>query len=264
MEDVTPKLLRETRAEVERLLMADKSTRASLERIKKAQGTYEDVQRLADAYGDALVEALSKTITPEALPNGMMYQNIAEKLMPELLEDGYTKVSEIAELVQTDLNTKAGLSMKAVKAPYNKDKAVGLAHELVNIKATDIKGTVIPQQIKTFMLMVVDDMVHQNIDLQEKAGLQPQIHRRRTTGRECAYCQSLVYSGPYNGEGMPEDIFRRHRDCRCVVLYDPNDGKSPIKGAHSKREYGRYQDAVKEERKNLELIDRKAKAKKRK
>lgn len=55
-----------------------------------------------------------------------------------------------------------------------------------------------------------------------KAGLKPKI-TRVVVGDCCDWCRALAGTYTYGDE--PEDIYRRHRYCRCRVEYSPGDGK---------------------------------------
>ena len=39
----------------------------------------------------------------------------------------------------------------------------------------------------------------------------------------CDWCRKVA--GVYHSTDIPDDVYRRHRFCRCTVEYDPGDGK---------------------------------------
>ena len=66
-----------------------------------------------------------------------------------------------------------------------------------------------------------------------KAGLRPKI-RRTSTGKCCEWCNRLT--GVYDYEAVSDtgnDVFRRHKHCRCTVEYDAGDGK--VTNVHTKK-----------------------------
>lgn len=72
-----------------------------------------------------------------------------------------------------------------------------------------------------------------NAEFQYNAGLNPRIVRT-STGKCCEWCNRLV--GIYDYEKVRNkgnNVFRRHNNCRCVVEYDPHDGK--LQNVHTKQ-----------------------------
>ncbi len=53
---------------------------------------------------------------------------------------------------------------------------------------------------------------------------------------------------------MPAEIFRRHRDCRCTLIYKPQKG--PYQDPWSKAEKDDYQKLVADQRKYLTELDK--------
>lgn len=84
-----------------------------------------------------------------------------------------------------------------------------------------------------FMQSVVDDTVKVNADFQYKAGMSPKI-RRTSTGKCCEWCDKVAGVYEYKDiSGKGNNVFRRHRCCRCLVEYDPGDGK--VQNVHTKK-----------------------------
>ena len=44
----------------------------------------------------------------------------------------------------------------------------------------------------------------------------------------------MKLAGVYNYPDVPEDVYRRHNNCRCQVIYDPKDG-SRKQDVHDKK-----------------------------
>lgn len=62
-----------------------------------------------------------------------------------------------------------------------------------------------------------DDCVKENAKLHDKAGLDCYLVRDAGGGC-CAWCQAL--EGRYEYASAPDDIFRRHDNCTCIVTYE--------------------------------------------
>lgn len=79
--------------------------------------------------------------------------------------------------------------------------------------------------VQTFCRSAVDETAQKNAALHNDLGIQAKIVRV-TTGREnCKWCDNLA--GTYNYEDVKNtgnDVFRRHDDCDCIVMYEPGNG----------------------------------------
>lgn len=81
----------------------------------------------------------------------------------------------------------------------------------------------------------MDDFVRENADFQYKAGLSPTIERK-TTGKCCAWCSNLAGSYPYEDvKDKGNDVFRRHKNCHCQILYNPRDGSKRRQNVHTRQ-----------------------------
>lgn len=89
------------------------------------------------------------------------------------------------------------------------------------------------EPIKNFCQSIVDDTVKKNIKFHHSLGLSPKITRKEA-GNCCEWCKSVVGTFRYPHE-VPEDIYKRHRYCRCEVLYDPADGSKKKQDVWSKK-----------------------------
>ncbi|KRM13714.1 hypothetical protein FC15_GL000878 [Lapidilactobacillus concavus DSM 17758] len=90
---------------------------------------------------------------------------------------------------------------------------------------------VLQDPIINFSQHVVDQSIEENCRFQAKAGLSPKI-TRRLSGRACKWCINLA--GFYDYFDKPDDIYRRHENCRCTVEYYPGDGRK-AQNSHTKK-----------------------------
>ena len=77
------------------------------------------------------------------------------------------------------------------------------------------------EAIKTNAKSYYDKSVQNNARFQSKSGLRPTIIRT-TSGKTCKWCQSLA--GTYEYDRVDKDVFRRHANCDCLVVYSPKKG----------------------------------------
>lgn len=69
----------------------------------------------------------------------------------------------------------------------------------------------------------VDETMKRNAEFQTKAGVAPKIVRKSPT-KCCPWCDALVGEYRYPDE-VPDDVYRRHDNCNCIVEYYPGDGR---------------------------------------
>lgn len=222
MDDIAPALLEKIRAAF--LVNLKKSVRAAelLRQIGAGTAGYAQAGDYAYEIGSALADAFRSELSAAALPDGRMYQNIAEKVVAPLLGENRDLVSSAAVQVQQALNEAAGIGLKAQAAPLDTDRVRGIVRKVANASSYDDVSWALDEPVRTFSQAVVDDTLKRNAEFQSKAGLRPRIIRRAEF-RCCEWCSQM--EGTYTYPDVPEDVYRRHERCRCVVEYDPGSGK---------------------------------------
>lgn len=233
MEDIAPALLEALQNAFLRNLAEDQKGAALLETIRSGNGTYATAGDYAEQIGAALAKAFREHLGSDVLPDGKMYWNIADCVVRPLLEDAYRQTSAAAYQVQKALNEAAGLGLKALAAPMNNDRVEGILDAITDAdRYDDVSFYLAEPVLANFTRSIVDDAVLVNVEFQGRAGLQPKIIRRAER-KCCAWCANLA--GEYDYPDVPRDVYRRHKNCRCVVEYDPADGKRRRQNVHTKK-----------------------------
>ena len=70
-----------------------------------------------------------------------------------------------------------------------------------------------------------DSYVEANVRFRSKLGMKEVIVRRQL-GNCCKWCANLA--GIYNSYSTPDDVFKRHTNCRCLVTYKTEEGYQDI------------------------------------
>lgn len=231
-EDIAPELLEKVQSEYRKLRESDKELAQIRRRMEKGSADGKDLDAYAVREGELLAEALHRNVSGNVLPNGKMYFNIADRVLPPVLRDNYDNVSYMSQKIIQGMNEKAGLHINAQGPVLNDDRVNGL----VNLAATadqyeDIRKS-LEADVVNFSQSIGTDTVRRNADFQYQSGLSPKIHRTAESGC-CKWCSGL--SGTYDYasvKGAGNDVWQRHRDCRCVVEFDPGNGKR--QNAHTK------------------------------
>lgn len=221
MEDIAPALLEQLQSLFAQNLGDRPRAAELLEKIKTGGAGYADAGDYAEEVGRALADAFA-TLTGEALPDGRMYWNIADRVIRPLLESDHNLVTDAAVQVQRSLNTAAGLGLNPQAAPLNTDRVDGLLNRLAAAPQFSDVAWLLQEPVVTFSRSAVDETLKANVDFQGKAGLRPKVVRR-AEATACKWCRALV--GSYEYPDVPDNVYRKHRDCHCVVEYDPGTGR---------------------------------------
>lgn len=194
--------------------------------LKNKKADYKDANEFAVEVGKILADTFQDKIKTGDLPDGKIYYNIAKRLIEPNMVRNHDLVSEYSREVQSLLNKKANISIKAQKADLNQDRIDKLVDKITKYDSYDDSKWLLNEPIINFTQAVVDETVRKNADLHAKAGLSPKIERY-TNGKCCDWCDKLA--GIYNYEDVKDtgnEVFRRHRHCDCLVIYDPKNGKN--------------------------------------
>lgn len=230
MEDIAPQLLEQLQKRFSEKISVNPKIRALYKRIKEGNATYVDAEDYAWLIGQTLVDVFRENLSSAVLPDGRMYYNIAQRVLRPLLEEDHEIISRAAVMVQTALNQKANIGIKAQTVSVNESRIDGLINLVSESDTFDDVAYVLNAPVLNFSINVVDEILKANIEFQGKAGLTPKIIRK-TERKCCEWCSDLV--GEYDYPDVPQDVFRRHEYCRCTVEYDPGEGRR--QNVHTKR-----------------------------
>ena len=222
-EDIAPALLDAIRQDFERNLGGRQRAVQLLEKIQAGGANYADAGDYAEEVGAALADAFRANLSSDVLPDGRMYYNIADRVVRPLLEQDHALVAEAAQTVQQSLNTAAGLGLKPQAVPLNESRVQGLLDKISNAEQYDTVAWVLGEPVKNFSRAIVDESIRRNVDFQGGAGLRPRVIRR-VVANCCRWCGALA--GSYSYPNVPQDVYRRHENCRCDVTYTPGDGRT--------------------------------------
>lgn len=249
MEDVAPALITDVIDEFHRLYEESDKIRVLLGKVKEGTATFAEAQQYSLEVSRLIGVAYEKHISSAVLPDGRMYYNIASRLIPDTLDENYKTVSDYAVEVLKKLNENARIGLRAKAAEKDTDRIDGLVNLASSAEQYDNVSKKLLTAFENFGLSVVDKIIQANVDWHYRAGLNPKIIRK-SERKCCKWCANLAGEYDYPTD-MPDDIFRRHENCRCTVLYDPGSGKR--QNVHTKEWTESTEDTKIESRKILGL-----------
>ena len=222
VKDIVPELFNEIDKTFKLKAKESKIIKDKLKALKNKKANYKDANEFALEVGKILANTFQDKIKTEDLPDGKMYYNIAKRLIEPNMVRNHDLVSEYSKEVQSQLNKQANISIQSQKADLNQDRIDKLVDKITRYDSFDDGKWLLIEPIINFTQAVVDETIKKNANLHYKSGLNPKIIRKEH-GNCCDWCKEIV--GTYSYPDVPEDVYRRHRHCRCTVDYYPGDGK---------------------------------------
>lgn len=221
--DVLPKLLQEVKKEFELAYGESEIIKNAFATLEAKKATYKTANEFAIEIGEILSKALGTSISADKLPNGKMYYNIAQRLLTDVLGRNHELVSGYASDVQKNLNDKAKIGLKVQVPELNLDRIAGIVNRFSSEENFEDVSWLLGEPIVNFTQSIIDDSIQKNAEFHHRSGLQPEIVRK-SYFHCCEWCQEV--QGNYKYPRVPKDVYRRHQHCRCIVDYDPKNGKT--------------------------------------
>lgn len=233
MKDIAPEL----QAKIEKTFRDNLQSNKRIQQLKAMLDAEKPNYSAADQYalevGQALADAFHKHVTADILPDGKMYYNIAERIIPPSCRVSYEEISGYAETIVRGMNQRAGIGIAPQRAPFNTDRVKGLVERACGAEQYEDIRKSFEGDLVNYAQSVSTETMTENAEFGWKAGMNPVI-RRIASADCCDWCAAL--DGEYAYEDVQDtgnDVYRRHRDCRCEISYDP--GGSHVQNVHTKR-----------------------------
>ena len=204
-----------------------------MSKIERNKATYADAYALAREVGRSLTDILREHL-PEVLVDGKLPKDIANSIIRPSMVQACGDVTSNTAAIQLQLNERANIGIRAIEPEINLDQINGIISGITGENDYNDKIETTADRIENFYEGHVDDFVHDNAQFQMDAGLSPKIERT-ATGKCCSWCEALL--GKYEYKDVKKtgnDVFRRHRNCHCLVLFDPGDGSKNRQNVHTK------------------------------
>lgn len=204
------------------------------DKIANGTANYADAQAVAIEQGEFLQGAFEKYI-PDALTDGRLYRDAANVVLRQPIIDGASVVADVSQQIQNALNDQAEIGIRAITPDLNEDWLDGIVTGICNADSYDAREKKLYAEVINFLEGYVSDFVQANAEFHYASGLEPTIERR-TDGKCCKWCSGLAGVYKYRDvRNRGNDVYRRHNNCHCQVLYNPGDGSRRRQNVHTKR-----------------------------
>lgn len=215
--DITPGLLKKIRSEFNEAVDLSPRLRELRRKIQSGSATYADAYKYAELIGGIQSDVFLDNLTADILPNGKLYYNIAVPIFNETLSNLHDMSAEFATNVQSILNEKSGIGLKAIKPAVDQKLIDGFVERMSHEEAVSDADWMFDEPVKTFSRMSVDSTVKRNAEFQHGAGIEVSITRNAASSC-CEWCSGL--DGTYIYPGVPNEVFARHEHCKCSLDYN--------------------------------------------
>lgn len=233
--DIVPELLEKIKEDFFKAAARNAQLERLLLLLQNGEATFLDAHEFSTILGKLIAKSLKDNISSAVLPEGKMHYNIAERILNDILGTNHNMVSSYSDRVQNILNQKADIFLDSIKPKINQDRIDGMINRLSYEEKFDDVAWMLDEPVVNFSNNVVDKFIKANAEFQYKAGLSAKIIRT-STGNCCEWCDAIA--GTYTYPKVPKDLYRRHKNCDCVVEYFPAKGSENFgkhQNSHTKK-----------------------------
>ena len=199
------------RAELDRRLSLDPELRQLSKKIQNGSADFQDTFRYSEIVSNHIGRIMQENVGTITNPLGKQY------VCESLLKDHYKAINDVLGEVQVQIDEKLDIHLNPVKPPCPIERIVQVAHALED---PTVKPEVIQRRAKAPVVNVSmsfhDDYIKENAKIRAKLGLKPTITRYGSGC--CKWCAEVA--GRYRFGDQPKDVFRRHDNCNCTIIYD--------------------------------------------
>lgn len=213
--DIVPELSKTIKDKFNELYFASGIIKGIRAKLENGTATYQDAYKYSFEVGNIRAKVLKNNINSSMLPDGMMYFNIADRIVRESLMDDYELIANVSEIAQSIYNADNGIGLAAIKPSFNEENAMGIINRITSEPYDDI-AWILDDPLKIFDSGVVDETIQVNSQFQYDSGIDTSVVRIPAF-RCCEWCSSL--GGTYTYPDVPRDVFKRHDNCKCTVSY---------------------------------------------
>lgn len=213
--------------EVTRRIAGDPLLMKLRRKIDSGNADFKDTAAYSNRAADIMSEIFARRLPEISLAE-------RETLCVELLHDRHTDINELLGRVQRSLDDAQGLHIAPQHASFNAERA----HQIGSSTADPTEPEETRQRrarsaTATAARAMHDDYVRKNADFRSKAGLKCTVNRI-AAAKCCEWCDQVA--GKYAYEDTPPDLWRRHDNCNCTIVYGTRRDRQVLRGTEKKWE----------------------------
>lgn len=221
-EDIVPRMLADFEEDFRKSFQTDSILKSLYAKISSGRASQEDAQKFVIELGRLTADVFHRNVNAEDLPDGKLYYNIANRIIPPILEQNYGITCEVMAQVIEAQNRQAGIGIRFQKPEFDEQKSHELAWVASQAEQFADVQDMVANSLGANARDVSNECVKKNADFGYDAGFSPKIVRDDHGGC-CEWCASLA--GTYDLRNAPKDVWATHANCTCTISYDPGRSK---------------------------------------
>ena len=226
MAEINKEFLDDLEKEFNSRYSSNKKIQTLVKNLRNSKATAEDAFEYAKEVGNLRKNVLHDCITDDVLNNEYLGYSNASTLFNDVLYKDYELINQYCKNAFTQVNKKAGINLNGISTEYDQNKTDGIIECAVKGPYETVRAET-EEAVYTHAKCCYDTSVKRNVEFQGKSGLNPVIIRT-AVGKTCKWCQSLAGTYNYLDDWDPyiyDNVYRRHSNCDCMVVYSPKKGK---------------------------------------
>lgn len=207
---MTDEEIKELVNEFNRKVSLDPEIRSVMQKIRNQDADFSDTSRMFWRRSELLRNYLQGVVLD--LPAGAR-----EQLCTALLNAGYNETNEVMQSVQQAQDEPQGIHLNPVLPKRPAERIHIVSHALEDPTVPDdkiVRRAGAP--VANVQMSFHDRYIEENAKIRAKLGMKPIITRYGSGC--CSWCSAVA--GRYRFGDQPKDIFRRHDNCGCTIIYD--------------------------------------------
>lgn len=138
--DIAPALAESIDTTFNSLVSSDAVIRAFNNKMSKGAATQRDVFMYTERLGRHASKSLKMTLTPDNLPDGRLYWNIATRTVKPLLQRVHSMINEAAIAVQTAEDLRNGIGVKPMAVEFPEERINDILNKLCSLDLSEEGG----------------------------------------------------------------------------------------------------------------------------
>lgn len=130
MKDIVPELKNKVLSDFNSLVESDIKIQKVIS--GEVQNTsFAEVSKYSKRLGEYACKSLKENLTDETLPDGVLYWNIAKRIIVPLMQEVQKTAIDMAESVQSYSDEKNKIGLKAIRPTFNEERIEAVINKAV-------------------------------------------------------------------------------------------------------------------------------------
>ena len=229
MEDIAPALYEKIQKDFTASVQSDSTLKTLALKSNSKALTQKELTTVSTRLGQHASDAFRKYLTADALPDGKMYWNIADRTIRPIMQQVYDSANYFSTKAMRITDKAAGVNISIAKGIDPTERINDIIDYTLNSKTAVELDNALNLPVKTTALDYNDDFMEANAEIRNGMGFQ-QVITREYDGvglangrRPCNWC--IGRAGTYYGynEAKEAGAFERHTGCGCTIEVTTDD-----------------------------------------